>query len=58
MEDEAFELEVLVFMTVLALYILISYYTHKAAFTFIHESTVAIGLGFLTALFLKLVSFL
>ena len=36
MEDETFELEVLVFMTVLTLYILISYYTQKAAFTFVH----------------------
>jgi hypothetical protein len=55
MEDESFSIEALIFVTILALYVLTSYYINKLQLTFLHESTVAIFLGFLTALFLKLV---
>lgn len=55
MEDETFSIEVLIFATVLAIYVLASYYIKRWEFTFLHESTVAIFLGFITALVLKFV---
>jgi len=55
MEDESFSIEALIFILILVIYILASYYINKLQISFLHESTVAIFLGFLTALFLKLV---
>lgn len=36
MEDETFSIEVLIFATILALYVLASYYINKYEFTFVH----------------------
>lgn len=58
MEDESFSIEALIFIVILVIYILASYYINKLQISFLHESTVAIFLGFLTALFLKFVTLL
>lgn len=54
-EQHAFSLEALIFLLVLAVYVLASYFIDKYKVAFLHESTIAICLGFLTALLLKLV---
>ena len=45
----------LIFLSVITLNILLSYYINKTKVTFLHESTIAIFLGFMMALFLKVV---
>jgi len=54
-EDESFSLEALIFLLILAVYVLASYFIDKYKVAFLHESTIAICLGFLTAIFLKFV---
>jgi hypothetical protein len=55
MSDSTFPIEALIFILILTFYVLVSGIIERKKILYLHESTVAIFLGFLTALFANFV---